>query len=728
MPPDCPDKRITVALAGNPNSGKTTVFNVMTGARQHVGNYPGVTVEKKSGVARRGDVAVDVIDLPGTYSLSAYSEEEVVARNVLLDERPDVVVDVVDASNLERNLYLAMHFIELGVPLVLAFNMWDVAQGRGLHIDTAKLARLLGVPVVPTVASRGRGIDELLEAAVELAGEPKAAVAKHARIDYGPEIEPHVEQLESAVAAKCDQARPRWFAVRLLEDDELTQARVRSMCPEAADGLLAEASRLRKHVEGVCGRAPEILLADRRYGFIAGACARTVEREDVRRTWSDRIDSVLTNRWLGLPIFAVLMYLVFQLTFAIGNPLVGLLEGGLGALAGAIRDAWPGGGVLRSLVVDGVLEGVGAVLVFLPLIVLLYMAIAFLEDTGYMARAAFLLDHLMQKIGLHGKSFIPMLIGFGCTVPAVLATRTLESRRDRLTTILVLPLMSCGARLPIYVLILGAFFPPRTVFRLFGVFEVTNQAMILFGLYAFGVVLAVVFARVFRWTFFRGEAEPLVLELPPYRMPTGRGVIIHMWERAWEYVKKAGTIILAIVIVLWALKTWPALPDERAEDFERRAETVRGRPDLPPENREETLLRIANERREAELEYSAIGRIGRGIAPVLRPAGFDWKISTAAVGAFAAKEVFVSQMGVIYALGDETDAASDSLRQTLHERYTPLQGMCIMLWALISTPCMATVAVTIREAGWKWAVFQFVYLTALAWLVATAVYQVGAAL
>ncbi|MFW6133067.1 MAG: ferrous iron transport protein B [Planctomycetota bacterium] len=729
MGSDRANNRIVVALAGNPNAGKTSVFNAMTGARQHVGNYPGVTVDKKMGRARRGDVAIEVVDLPGTYSLSARSEEEVVARNFLIDERPDVVIDIVDASNLERNLYLAVQFIELGVPLILAFNMWDVAQGRGLHVDTANLARLLGVPVVPTVAHKARGIGELLDAAVEMAGEPDAAVARQARIDYGPEVEPHVAQLARRIETACGAGRPRWFALKLLEDDAQTQRRLRRACPDAIDDSLAEAARLRRHIEHVTGQPPEVVLADRRYGFIAGACARAVEHQQLRRTWSDRIDKVLTNRWVGLPIFAVLMYLVFQLTFAVGNPVVDLLDEQLASLSAGIRGAWSGGGLLRDLLVDGVLGGVGAVLVFLPLIVLLYMAIAFLEDTGYMARAAFLLDHVMQKIGLHGKSFIPMLLGFGCTVPAIMATRTLENRRDRLTTILVLPLMSCGARLPIYVLILGAFFEPETIWRPLGLFDVTNQALVLFALYALGVLLAVCCAKLFRMTLFPGATEPLVLELPPYRMPTVRGVVTHMAERAWEYVRKAGTIILAIVIVLWALKTWPALPADQAERFDRRAEAVRVREGLGPDQRTAALRAVRNARREAELDHAAIGHIGRGIAPVLRPCGFDWKIATAAVGAFAAKEVFVSQMGVIYAVGPDAGPDSGTLQEILHDNYTALQGLCIMLWALIATPCMATVAVTVRESGsWKWAVFQFTYLTGLAWVVATGVYQIGALL
>jgi ferrous iron transport protein B len=680
------DAIVTVALAGNPNSGKTTVFNALTGARQHVGNYPGVTVEKKEGRARVDAQELRIVDLPGTYSLTAYSTEEIIARNVIMDERPDVVVDVVDCSNLERNLYLATQLIELGAPLVLAFNMSDIARARGHLIDTDRLSTLLGVPIVPTVGHKGRGIEPLLRAAVEVA---RRGAAGQRHPGYGTEVEPHVRQLTEAVVSRCGQhEHARWFAVKLLENDEQTIKRLRGLCPEQIDGILAEAERIREHIRRILGDSPEIILADRRYGFISGACTEAVtETVERRHERSDRIDAVLTNRWVGLPIFALLMYATFSLTFALGEAPMHWLEAGFGRLGEAVSSLWPAGSdsVLRSLLVDGVIGGVGGVIVFLPNILLLFLAIAFLEDTGYMARAAFILDRLMHKIGLHGKSFIPMLVGFGCSVPAVMATRTLETRRDRLTTMLVVPLMSCGAKLPIYALIIPAFFRPAW------------RGPILWGIYIVGIVLAIIVAKVLRAFVFRGESTPFVMELPPYRVPTFKGLAVHMWERSWLYLKKAGTIILAVSVVMWALTTFP-------------------RPASTPQTPAARAEALAN---------SVAGRVGRAMEPALRPMGFDWRIGTALIGALAAKEVFVAQLGIVYAAG-EPDERPDTLRQHLRANYTPLIGLCIILFNLISAPCMATVAVTRREANsWRWALFQWTYLTALAWVIVTAVYQTG---
>jgi ferrous iron transport protein B len=710
-------KTFTIALAGNPNSGKTMIFNALTGARQHVGNYPGVTVEKKEGTARFQDATFTVVDLPGTYSLTALSLEEIVARNFLIAEEPDAVVDIVDASNLERNLYLAVQLMELGVPLILALNMSDVARDRGLQIDYGKMSELLGVPVVPTVGHKGRGIQELLAAVADVCQKPSEQKRPARQIDYGREVEPHVEQLTGVVArygACADRAR--WYALKLLEGDEETAKRVQSLCPDGCEEIFKEAVRLRTHIEGVSGADIGTVLADGRYGFIAGACAEAVSQTaEARVSKSERIDRLILSRWLGLPIFAVLMYAVFQLTFALGEPLMGGMEAAFEWLGGTIASFWPEGSdsLLKSLLVDGIVGGVGGVLVFLPNILLLFLAIAFLEDTGYMARAAFIMDRLMHKIGLHGKSFIPMLIGFGCTVPAVMATRTLETRRDRLTTILVLPLMSCGARLPIYMLIIPAFFPQAW------------QAPMLWTIYIIGIVLAVALAKLLRATLFKGEAVPFVMELPPYRMPTLRGLLLHMWERSWLFLKKAGTIILGIAVLMWALSVWPKPGAEPMERFEQQRTAVEARADIGAEEKKDLLGEIDNAAAEADLEHSVIGRIGKGIAPVLRPLGFDWKVSTAMLGAFAAKEVFVAQMGIVHAVG-EADEESETLRDKLQATYTPLQGFCIMLFCLISMPCMATVAVTKRETGsWKWALFQLGALTLLAWTLTAAVYQIG---
>jgi len=723
------NRKLTIALAGNPNSGKSSTFNAITGSRQHVGNYPGVTVEKKQGAAVHDGVELEVVDLPGTYSLTANSLEEVVARNFILDESPDVVVDVIDSSNLERNLYLAVQLMELSVPLVLAFNMSDIARARGYSINIKALSKLLGVPIVRTIAHKGRGMDELLTEAVKAGSDRQAAVRRQSVPTYGQEVEPHVRELAEKVAQSPAGGRhDRWYAVKLLEGDEQTAKRLESICGEAADQLLREAERLRKHISSVCGDSPEIILADRRYGYISGACKEVVRQTvEARHERSDKIDAILTNRYLGLPIFAALMYLLFQLTFAVGNPMVDSLEAGKEMLATWVRGFGGDDNLLISLLADGIIEGVGAVMVFLPLIMLLYLGISILQDTGYMARAAFVLDSLMHKIGLHGKSFIPMLLGFGCTVPAIMSTRILDSRKDRLTTILVLPLMSCGARLPVYVLLIGAFFPAKS-FAVLGIFEVTNQALLLFGIYVVGIVLALVCARILRRTFFRGEAGSFVMELPPYRLPAMKGLLVHMWENSSQYLKKAGTIILAVVVVLWALKTWPSLPDAQRSELEARRAAVMDDRDLNADEAADRLQQIALDEHRQELLHSAVGRIGHAVAPALAPCGFDWKISTALLGAFAAKEVFLGQMGVIYAVGDKEGHGSETLRAKLSADYSPLQGICIMLFVLIASPCVATVAVTVKEASWKWALVQWTYLTVLAWAIATMVYQLGSVL
>jgi ferrous iron transport protein B len=681
-------KEMSVALAGNPNSGKTTVFNMLTGARQHAGNYPGVTVEKKEGKRAYGDYEMTVVDLPGTYSLTAYSTEELVARNFIIEERPDVVVDIVDASNVERNLYLATQLMEMNAPLVLAFNMSDIAEQRGLLFDIEQLSTLLKATIVRTVGSKGEGKTELLQAIVQTAQQPQKQRIR--RIDYGAEIENELATLETILTrnehALTEKYGARWLAVKLLEQD-------RDITGQIEDRNVLETARTSvEHIKSVLGDEPEIVMADRRYGYISGACQEAIKSTvELRHDISDMIDAVVIHRVVGLPIFLVLMYLTFMLTFKLGKYPMGWLEQFFSGAASAIAGLWPVGSEswMKSLLVDGVIGGVGGVVVFLPNILILFLAIAFLEDTGYMARAAFIMDRIMHKIGLHGKSFIPMLIGFGCSVPAIMATRILENRRSRLTTIMVIPLMSCGARLTIYALLIPAFFAESW------------QGPMLWIVYLIGIVLAIIAAKILRLTVFRGETIPFVMELPPYRMPTFKGLLIHMWQRGWMYLKKAGTIILAISIILWVAMSYPK-PSE------------------------ESLSGLSSQQaRQKELEHSVVGWIGHAIEPVLKPLGFDWRIGTALIGATAAKEVFVAQLGIVYAVGSG-DEDSQSLREKLQANYSRLTGFCIMLFCLIATPCVATVAVTRQEAGsWGWALFQFLGLTVLAYVITLVVYQVG---
>jgi ferrous iron transport protein B len=715
-------KTITVAVAGNPNSGKTTIFNKLTGARQRVGNYPGVTVEWKRGTHRRGDLQLDLIDLPGTYSLTAFSEEELVARDYLLGSRPDVVVDVVDASNLERNLYLTTELLEIGRPLVLALNMTDVARERGLRIDIPGLAAKLGVPVVATIGNRGDGMDDLIQAITEVAvsetnmpgpaefcgtSSPDPAnvasvhpVRGHAMVNYGPDVEKTIGEIESLLP---ESGASRWQAIKLVGNDpKVIEGIAEPGAREAIGGLAAEFSG--RHEDD-----PDTLLARLRYEFIGKICGDLLHQPShPRASVSDRIDKVAMHPVWGVPIFLGLMYVVFTLTFSIGAPLMDLIDSGFTSLAGFITGLWPVGAQspLKSLLVDGIIGGVGGVLVFLPNIVLLFLAIAVLEGTGYMARAAFVMDRFMSKVGLHGKSFIPLLIGFGCTVPAIMATRTLETKRDRLITMMVLPLMSCGARLPIYALMIPAFFPGQW------------QGPALWLIYVTGILLALGGAQLLRATMFRGETTPFLMELPPYRMPTAVSLLVQMWTRAWLYLKKAGTLILGAAVILWFLTFYPKPPADYVlpAGFDNTTEasaTSYGEIDDP------------NVAQAAELSYSIAGRVGRFIEPAIAPMGFDWRIGTALIGAIAAKEVFVAQMGIVFAVG-EADETSDQLRAQLRARYSPLIGFCIMLFALISTPCIATFAITRQESGSiKWAFAQTFGLTGLAWIMTFLVFRGG---
>ena len=684
-------KKITVALAGNPNSGKSTIFNMLTGARQHVGNYPGVTVEKKEGFCKYKDCEMTVVDLPGTYSLTAYSTEERVARNFIVEEKPDVVADIIDASNVERNLYLATQLIEMDVPLVLVFNMTDVAKQRGLSFDIEQLSRLLEARIVCTVGHKGQGKSELLDAIVETA--QLGAKPRTHNVHYGDEIEQQISniqqlllQKENALAAKYGG---RWLAVKLLEQDEevLSSIHDRQVLDAAAHSV--------NHLRMIFRDEPEVVIADRRYGFISGACQEAVKSTvESRHDVSDTIDAIVTHPLLGVPIFLSLMYLVFFVTFKLGEYPMRWLERLLDWSGGWISHNWPWSGTSSatwalSLLVDGMIGGVGGVLVFLPNILLLFLVIAVLEDSGYMARAAFVMDRIMHKIGLHGKSFIPMLIGFGCSVPAIMGTRILENRRNRLTTIMVIPLMSCGAKFTIYMLIIPAFFAESW------------RGPVLWLIYLIGILLAIIAIKVLRLTVFRGETEPFVMELPPYRLPTFRSILIHTWHRGWMYLRKAGTVILGISIVLWLAMNYPRPPQ--------------------PSLQGKSIAQVS----QARLSNSIVGRFGQVIEPAIAPLGFDWKIGTALIGAAAAKEIFVSQLAMVYAVGNEAESTW-TLREHLRADYSPLTGFCILLFCLIATPCTATFAITKQETdSWRWPLFQFFSLTVLAYIVTFIVYQIG---
>ena len=684
-----PARRVVrVALAGNPNCGKTSLFNALAGTHHKVGNYPGVTVDKFEGRITHRGMEIILTDLPGIYSLTAYALDEVVTRDFMLEERPDLVIDVLDSTNLERNLFLGLQLMELGLPVVAALNMTDEAESKGIVIRRDALGAALGVPMIRTVARTGQGTKELLDAVLETASDTEArgaspiAGARGPR--YGEEIESRIATISSAIESDPEFAAAypaRWFAVKLLERDRDADAR---LAARHRDGAAVEriAEEARRWIGGHFGKDSEIVISEQRYGYIRGALAESVSEARARRGKSagEIIDSVLMHPVAGIPIFLGIMWAVFSLTFALGDLPARGLENLFAALAGAVSEALPAG-LARSLIVDGIIGGVGGVFSFVPLIVILFLCLALLEDVGYMSRAAFLTDRFLHAIGLHGQSFLPMVLGFGCSVPAIMATRTLKSPRDRIATILAIPFMSCGAKLPVHVLLAGAFFPARA-----------GTAVML--VYLAGIVLALASTLILRRTVLKGPSTSFVMELPPYRVPTAKGILWHVWSRTWQYVKKAGTVILVSSIIIWAITTFPS-PGESALAGSADPESLR-------------------------LSYSAAGRIGAFIAPVLAPLGFDWKIAVASITGFAAKETVVSTLGVLY--GQGADANGEGLRAAIAAApgMDASVAIALMLFILIMPPCLAALAAIRSEAGGKWLAFQIAWSLALAWIVAFA--------
>ena len=720
-----------IALAGNPNCGKTTLFNALTGTRQHVGNYAGVTVERKTGTFRAGGLEVTAVDLPGVYSLSSSSPEEKVAFQELMDSPVDLIVNVCDAANLQRNLYLTTQLAELGIPYILVLNMFDDAERNGFAFDIPKLESFFGTVVVRTVGTTERGVAELTETIGKvLDGRLRL---RPPCFRYNPLVDEAIgavaEQVASAPGASELGFPARYFAIKLIEGDQATCAL------PALRSVAAGLGPLRDRLAARTGMSADTLMADTRYGMIAGACREVISiSASSRRQLSDRLDKVMTSPVFGLPIFLGIMFAVFAFTFVCGEPLCQLVEMVFGGLGLVVSRVWPETCLpwLRELVIGGVIPGVGGVLTFLPNILLLFLAIAFLEGTGYMNRAAFVMDGFMHRFGLHGKSFIPMLLGFGCTVPAIMATRTIESRRDRLTTILILPLVSCGARFPIYALFIPAFFAAR------------YRALVLWVIYVIGLAFALLFARLLKSTLFRGEEEVFVMELPPYRMPTAKGIAIDLGERAVMYLHKAGTVILAASVILFLVNSYPktaGLPEEGLARLRELERTVASRPDDQEARRRLEELRAAQA--VAQSRATLGGRIGGALSRALVFAGFenrrgepDWKASSAIVGAFAAKELFVSQLTILYAQdrpryvvamrhveGEDDDGW---MRAALADNYTPLSGFCMMLFCLIAMPCIGTVVVVWRETGsLRLTVAQVAGLTLTAYVTATVVYQLG---
>ncbi|MFH1491338.1 MAG: ferrous iron transport protein B [Pseudomonadota bacterium] len=786
------NKRMTIALSGNPNAGKTTVFNALTGARQHIANYPGVTVEKKYGKIDHKGFEITVVDLPGTYSLTAYSLEEIVARNFLIDERPDVVVDIVDASNLDRNLYLAIQFRELGIPLIIALNMVDLASTRGIIVDEAVLSSMLGVPVVPMVARTKKGLDDLLEKIIEVAGSEPAW--KPERISYGGDIDQGLEEIEGLIrnsSLKDDKYPRRWLALKCMEGDRQVLEKI-SRDHETAPKIQAICRKTEKHMMATLEEDPESIVADHRYGYIAGITKAAIKRKiESRLNFSDKIDRVLTNRVLGPLIMMGILYAIYEFTFWGSEVPVSWVEGFFGWLKEAVSWAIPEG-YLHSLIVAGIIDGVGGVLGFVPLIMFMFFSIAFMEDSGYMARVAYMLDRVLRWFGLHGNSVMALIvsggISGGCAVPGVMATRTLRDPKERIATLLVVPFMNCGAKLPLFGMLIAAFFQKREATMLF-FFTLLSWFFALFA------------AKFIRATVLKGPKTPFVMELPPYRFPTFKGLLIHTWERTWQYMKKAGTIILCIAVLLWAVMTFPEPSQDRTRFFQDRrvknmaaflrearghlrgeedlktldrlfetsgpaagkegqAESTpdkkpelssivrraialkRGQPVKGEDKRDLTRVALAyiaflenragidNVEQEEALRGTIAGRIGQALESVTGPIGFDYRTNIALIGGFVAKEVIVSTLGTAYSLGEVSPDKSDSLSERLKKNpdWNPLVAFCLILFTMLYVPCFVTVISIKKESSWGWAGFSILFNLITAYAVTFVVYQIGSAL
>jgi ferrous iron transport protein B len=706
------NRSLKIALAGNPNSGKTSIFNGLTGTRQKVANFPGVTVEKRSGQKKYRDYNITFVDLPGTYSLTSYTIDEKVTRDFIVDENPDLVINVVDSGSLERSLYLTMQLIEIGIDLVIDLNMWDESQEAGIEIDTEKLSSLLGAPVVKTIGNRAQGIDKLLEESIALI-ESEHETHHHPPVTYGPKLDDIVGELSQEVD-RCNDCRgccnPRWLAVKLLEGDNDVRARC-VPSERSGESLATVLDKSIEHLRSTVNDDPEIVITEGRYGYVAGIIREVLKRPATdRMNISNQVDKFLTHRYFGYPIFLLMMFLIFQAVFTIGQYPMVWIESGVAVLQDFSAGFLPEG-ILSDLINDGIIGGIGSVLVFLPNIIILFLGISLLEDSGYMARAAFLMDRLMHFLGLHGKSFIPMLMGFGCSVPAIMSTRTLESQKDRILTILLLPFISCNAKLPVYILFAGTFFGAAA-------------GTVIFSLYLIGILLAVIVARFLIKTVVKGDDLPFVMELPPYRWPTARSVLIHMWDRSRIYLRKMGGIILVASIILWALGYFPR-KQEFTQNYDSQIESM-AISNIAGANHE--IEKLIWEKASEEIEYTVLGRLGKVVGPIVEPLGFNWQMGVSLISGFIAKEVVVSSMGVLYSLGEEQDETSESLSQALRNPdsgLTHLSAYAFMIFVLLYTQCIVAILTVKKEIGIKWMWFTIFFQLALAWTAAFVVYQGG---
>lgn len=706
-------KQISIALVGNPNSGKTSLFNKIVGANQKVGNFSGVTVEKYEGTIIHNQYELKIIDLPGTYSLTTYSPEEIVTRKYILDESPDVVINVVDATNLERNLYLTTQLIDVEANILVALNMYDEVEEQGTKIDFEQIEELLGTHFIPTSALTGFGIDDLLNHIVELF-ENKISIKRH-KLSFSPLIERYIEKLIKIISSDkelSEKYSARWIAIKLLVNDKDVYKLVREFPVWIkVNHVLTEALSF---TEKKYDSDTELMLKEERHALIRGAIKETVKYPPKRKkSTSEIIDSILINRITGLPLFIFFMWGMFQLTFTLGEAPMHWLEALFDWLkttaAQVITEP-----TARSIVVDGIISGVGGVIVFLPNIMILFFSLSFLEGTGYMARAAFVIDKVMHKVGLHGKSFIPMITGFGCSVPAFMATRTLRNKSDRITTLLIIPFMSCSAKFPVYVLIAGTFF---------GASQAGNA---LFGIYMLGVVIALITARLLKTAVFKGESEPFVMELPPYRMPSIKILLLQMWQKASLYLRKAGTIILGASILIWIASNYPK-SDAITAEYNQIKSDVLISTDYNSAEKDKIISELEFQESSKQLEVSFVGQLGKLLEPVVAPLGFDWKLGIALLTGIAAKEIVVSTMGTLYSLGD-VDENSQNLRGRLlaNPHYNKAMALALMVFVLLYIPCAAASIVFHKEAGaWKWTAFYAGYTMTVAWIMAFITYNIS---
>lgn len=707
---------INVALVGNPNCGKTSLFNIASGSTEHVGNYSGVTVDAKEGHMTYKGYTINIVDLPGTYSISAYTPEELYVRRYIIKQTPDVVINVVDSSNLERNLYLTTQLIDMNVRTVMALNMYDELEASGNTIDVNQLGTLLGMPIIPTVSKYGRGINELFDTVIRIYNDEEEK-ARHIHINHGPEIEACIDKIQEVISENEEirhRFSTRFLAIKLLENDH--KIRFRIMRLSNAEHIIRRVDKAKSRLQSVLRDDSESLMTDAKYGFISGALKETFTANTTHeRKLTKALDEVLTHKYLGFPLFFLFMYLMFQMTFTLGQFPMDWIDNLVSTL-NSLGHTYIPEGPIKDMIVDGIINGVGGVIVFLPNIMLLYFFIALMEDSGYMARAAFIMDRVMHKVGLHGKSFIPLIMGFGCNVPAVMATRTIEDRKSRLITMLINPFMSCSARLPIYLIFVGYFFKQYA-------------GLVLFSMYIIGILIAMIAAVIFNKWLVKGESTPFVMELPPYRMPTMKSLFRHTWEKGKQYLAKMGGIIMIASIIIWFLGYYPRY---EAPSLAQESKVEEVKKQVFGNESASSLTQHFNgivQRTEAEnlallqQEHSWMGMIGHAIEPVLKPLGFDWRLGIGLLSGVGAKELVVSTLCVIY--GASEDSVNDGgLAQHMH--ISPLVAFGYMLFCLIYFPCIATLAAIKNESGhWKWALFSATYTTVLAWILSFLVYQIG---